>query len=386
MKIKGIVAVLLAALMLFATACGASDDDGSTDTGAEQSAESTEQSGDTSADDEKEVVYSWDIENYTQYVTLGKYLGVEIEKTVLTDELVEKQLFALMESLKTYEDVGTTRPAALGDVTILDYKGYREDTGEAFEGGEAEDASLELGSGSFIPGFEDAIVGHTAGESFDINVTFPENYRDSSLAGQPARFAITLKTVKEPVYPEVNDETAKKLEYEDEEAMCAQARTDAEEYVYTDNLQKAWNAVVDATEIKSYPEALYNYTAESYEEYYFSYYSYIASMYGMELEDYIGMTEEQFRTDLQAQAKKYTESYLNEEMIMYAIAEAEFGRELTEAEIQEKVEQYAKENGMTVDAFNEKYDEKTIKANVLWDKVIVYVYENAVFTSEASAE
>lgn len=383
MKIKGIVAVLLAALMLLATACTASDGDTSADTSAEQSAESSEQSGDTSADGEKEVVYSWDVENYTQYVTLGKYMGVEIEKTVLTDEIVEKQLLALMESLKTYEDVGTTRPAAIGDVTILDYKGYREDTGEAFEGGEAEDASLELGSNSFIPGFEDAIVGHTAGESFDINVTFPENYRDGSLAGQPARFEIKLKTVKEPVYPEVNDETAKKLEYENEEAMRTQARTNAEEYVYTDNLQKAWNFVVDAAEIKSYPEALYNYTAESYEEYYHAYYTYIASMYGMELEDYIGMTEEQFHADLKEQAKKYTESYLDEEMVMFAIAEAEFGRELTDAEIQEKVEQYAKENGMTVDAFKEKYDDKTIKANVLWDKVIVYVYENAVFTSAA---
>ena len=388
MSIKKLVALTLALLLLASSFAACSNDGGesSADTSKEQSADtSKEQSADTSKE-EKEELFAIDIEDFSQYVTLGEYKGVEIVKTVLTDELIEKSLYVLMDSLKEYKDIGTERAAKLGNVVIMDYKGYRKDTGEAFEGGEAKDASLELGSNTFIPGFEDALVGHKAGESFDINVTFPEEYHEETLSGQPVRFAITIKTIKEAVYPEVTDEIAKKLNFETADALKAQARTNAEDAVYKDNLQKAWNKAIEGATIKSYPEELYNYKLDEFVEYYVGYYKYMASMYGMELKDYVGMPEEEFRKDIEKEGKEYVNSYLKEEMIMLSIVDAEFGRELSESELQQKIEEYAKKEGITTEALKEKYHEKDTKTNVLWDKTLVYVYENAVAVEETSMD
>ncbi len=388
MSIKKLVALTLALLLLASSFAACSNDGGesSADTSKEQSADtSKEQSADTSKE-EKEELFAIDIEDFSQYVTLGEYKGVEIVKTVLTDELIEKSLYVLMDSLKEYKDIGTERAAKLGNVVIMDYKGYRKDTGEAFEGGEAKDASLELGSNTFIPGFEDALVGHKAGESFDINVTFPEEYHEETLAGQPVRFAITIKTIKEAVYPEVTDEIAKKLNFETADALKAQARTNAEDAVYKDNLQKAWNKAVGGATIKSYPEELYNYKLDEFVEYYVGYYKYMASMYGMELKDYVGMPEEEFRKDIEKEGREYVNSYLKEEMIMLSIVDAEYGRELSESELQQKIEEYAKKEGITTEALKEKYHEKDTKTNVLWDKTLVYVYENAVIVEETSTD
>lgn len=388
MSIKKLVALTLALLLLASSfaACSNDGSESSADTSNESSANtSKEQSADTSKE-EKEMLFAIDIEDYSQYVTLGEYKGVEIVKTVLTDELIEKSLYALMDSLKEYKDIGTERAAKLGNIVIMDYKGYRKDTGEAFEGGEAKDASLELGSNTFIPGFEDALVGHKAGESFDINVTFPEKYHDETLAGQPVRFSITIKTIKEAVYPEVTDEIAKKLNYETADALKAQARTNAEDAVYKDNLQKAWNKAVEGATLKSYPEELYNYKLDGFVEYYVGQYKYMASMYGMELKDYVGMSEEEFRKDIEKEGREYVNSYLKEEMIMLSIVDAEFGRELSESELQQKIEEYAKKEGITTEALKEKYHEKDTKTNVLWDKTLVYVYENAVVVEEMSTD
>ncbi len=352
---------------------------------AEESAQSAETTADTSSGDASEepaVVWATDVEDYSPYVILGAYKGVEIERDAVDDEAVETALLAILEELKEY--VETDRAAATGDVVKIDYKGYMQDTGEAFEGGEDTDFSLELGSATFIPGFEDAIVGHKAGEEFDINISFPDNYGESTLAGKPVRFAIKLKAVTEPVYPPVNDETAKELGFETADKLREQAQADAEEAVYTANLQKAWEAAVSAAEIKGYPEELYSYTVNSYVDYYVGYYGYLATMYGMELSDYVGMDEEDFRAELETQGKKYAEDYLNEEMVMLAIADAEFGREIPEDEYAKTLDEYADREGVTTDALKEKYDEKSLRLNALWDKVLVFVYDNSITGSETA--
>ncbi len=141
-------------------------------------------------------------------VEVKDYKGIEVEKVVnpVTDEDINKQLDALREKNVTVETVDD-RAAENGDDVVIDFEGFKDDV--AFEGGKAEDFTLSLGSGQFIPGFEDQIVGHNAGEEFDINVTFPEEYQIKELAGAPAVFKIKLKSISKKVMPELDDDMVK---------------------------------------------------------------------------------------------------------------------------------------------------------------------------------
>ena len=141
-------------------------------------------------------------------VEVKDYKGIEVEKVVnpVTDEDINKQLDALREKNVTVETVDD-RAAENGDDVVIDFEGFKDDV--AFEGGKAEDFTLSLGSGQFIPGFEDQIVGHNASEDFDINVTFPEEYQVKELAGAPAVFKIKLKSISKKVMPELDDDMVK---------------------------------------------------------------------------------------------------------------------------------------------------------------------------------
>lgn len=141
-------------------------------------------------------------------VEVKDYKGIEVEKVVnpVTDEDINKQLDALREKNVTVETVDD-RAAENGDDVVIDFEGFKDDV--AFEGGKAEDFTLSLGSGQFILGFEDQIVGHNAGEDFDINVTFPEEYQVKELAGAPAVFKIKLKSISKKVMPELDDDMVK---------------------------------------------------------------------------------------------------------------------------------------------------------------------------------
>lgn len=141
-------------------------------------------------------------------VEVKDYKGIEVEKVVnpVTDEDINKQLDALREKNVTVETVDD-RAAENGDDVVIDFEGFKDDV--AFEGDKAEDFTLSLGSGQFIPGFEDQIVGHNAGEDFDINVTFPEEYQVKELAGAPAVFKIKLKSISKKVMPELDDDMVK---------------------------------------------------------------------------------------------------------------------------------------------------------------------------------
>ena len=141
-------------------------------------------------------------------VELGQYKGIEVEKqdTAATDEEVDKEIDKERESNSrsiTVED----RPVQDGDMTVIDFEGFVD--GKAFEGGKAEHYALVLGSGSFIPGFEEQVVGHKAGDEFDVNVKFPEEYQAEELAGKDATFKIKLHEVQYKELPELDDDFAK---------------------------------------------------------------------------------------------------------------------------------------------------------------------------------
>ena len=135
---------------------------------------------------------------------INNYKGIEVEKksTEVTDELIEKEIEQVRE--RNSRLVTVDRAAENGDTAVIDFEGFVD--GVAFEGGKAEKYSLSLGSGNFIPGFEEQIVGHTAGEEFSINVQFPENYASEELKGKAAEFKIVLHEIKTKELPEVDDE------------------------------------------------------------------------------------------------------------------------------------------------------------------------------------
>ncbi len=141
-------------------------------------------------------------------VEVKDYKGIEVEKVVnaVTDEDIQKQIDQLREKnvrIITVDD----RAAEMGDDVVIDFEGFKDDV--AFDGGKAEDFTLSLGSGQFIPGFEEQIAGHSAGEDFDINVTFPEEYQVKELAGAPAVFKIKLKSISKKELPELDDDMVK---------------------------------------------------------------------------------------------------------------------------------------------------------------------------------
>ena len=141
-------------------------------------------------------------------VEIDGYKGIEVTKTValVTDDDIAKEVDKLREKnvrIITVDD----RAAELGDDVVIDFEGFKD--GVAFDGGKAEDFDLNLGSGQFIPGFEDQIVGHNAGESFEINVTFPEEYQVPELKGAPAVFKINLKAISKKELPELDDDMVK---------------------------------------------------------------------------------------------------------------------------------------------------------------------------------
>ncbi len=163
-------------------------------------------------------------------VEVKDYKGIEVEKEVktVTDEDVDKQTEALREKnarVITVDD----RAAEMGDDVVIDFEGFKDDV--AFEGGKAEDFTLGLGSGQFIPGFEEQVAGHNIGEEFDIKVTFPEDYQVEDLKGAPVVFKIKLKGISKKEVPELDDEMVKDAtEFETVDEYKADVRKKLEEH------------------------------------------------------------------------------------------------------------------------------------------------------------
>lgn len=186
-------------------------------------------------------------------VTLGQYKGLEVEKIAasVTTKEVDDELDRMAQNVARITTVD--RPAKLGDTAVIDFEGFKD--GVPFEGGKAEGHELRLGSGSFIPGFEEQVVDMTAGEEKDVNVTFPENYHAKELAGKPVVFKVKLHEVKQTVVPEMNDDFAKDVSEFD---TLDELRADIEKRV----LEQKQTGIDRAFENAAIEKAAENMTAE----------------------------------------------------------------------------------------------------------------------------
>jgi trigger factor len=183
-------------------------------------------------------------------VELGQYLGLEAEQeeVEITDDQVEHALRLIQEQHSRMEPK-EEGAAAMGDLVIIDFKGFVND--EPYAGGESENYALELGSGSFIPGFEEQLIGAVTGEEKEIKLTFPENYRNEKLAGKEVLFKVTVKQIKEKKLPELDDEFAKTVSDKD---TLAEFRTQIREQMEQNALDQA-RAELEDTLIKKVAEA-----------------------------------------------------------------------------------------------------------------------------------
>ena len=308
-------------------------------------------------------------------VELGKYKGIEIKKHEYTvsDEEVEHELGHMAEKnarIVTVED----RAVENNDITVIDFEGFVD--GKAFEGGKAENYELTIGSNSFIPGFEDQIIGMKLEEERDIKVKFPEEYFSKELAGKDATFKIKLHEIKKKEMPEINDDLAKDVsEFDTIDELKASIRESIEKQNETkakyETEDEAIEAVCKNAKVEI-PSGMIELEIENMEKDMESRLGY----QGMNLDNYlqmIGKTRQEFRDEYKPQAEKQVKSRL----VLEAVAN-DAKIEVTEEEISSKIAEMAKMYGQKEE--DVKKNEQLInyvKENLKTEKTIEYIVANA---------
>ncbi len=306
-------------------------------------------------------------------ITLGEYKGLTYDEPVteVTEEEVDEEIKSILEYSPNYEEDESRADTEVadGDILNIDYLGKVD--GEAFSGGTAEDAILEIGSDRFIDGFEDALIGKKVGETCDIDVTFPETYSNNpDLAGKDAVFTVTINYVCK-VNEEITDAYVSEYtdgDYETVEEFRTYLKESLEEEkeanAENEKLLQLINQVIENSTITVEQEDVDYYYADAV-----SVYEYYATMYGQSLEDFIvmmGLSEdyEAFETEMKKQAEETVKQY----MVLEAIVEAE-KIELTDEEYATAVKEYMDTVGATdQETFESTYGVDYIRYCILTDK------------------
>ena len=326
----------------------------------------------------KDITFKVEVET-KPHPTLGDYSELIIEdiESEVTDEDVEAELKKQQEEnarLIPVED----REAKEGDTVNIDFDGYLD--GERFEGGKAEDYDLVLGSNSFIEGFEDQVAGHKAGDKFDVNVTFPNDYQAKEFQGKDARFEVEINSITEKELPELDDEFAKDIsEFETLDELKADLRESLKEEKadFAKNMMQnqAIEALVKASEVSA-PEALVNREIDVEMQ---NLDQRLQQM-GIGLSQYVEMTQmdmDQIRDQYRGQA----EDKVKANLVMDEVALKE-GFDVTEEEIEEEINESAKMYGVDdIEKFKEIFrsnvSEDTIKENIKRRKAVELLVDNA---------
>ena len=311
-------------------------------------------------------------------VTLGKYKGVEVEKadTTVTEEEVNAAIDKERESNARTISI-EDRAVKDGDMTVLDFEGFVD--GVAFEGGKGENYPLTIGSNTFIPGFEEQLIGAELNKETEVNVTFPEDYQAPELAGKPAVFKCTIKEIKEKQLPELDDEFASEVSEFD---TLAEYKEDVKKNLTEKKEAEAKNAkedkVVDAIIADAkmdIPEAMIatqqRQMADDFAQ--------RIQMQGLSIDQYFqftGLTREAFLEQMKPQAEKRIKSRL----VLEAVAKAE-NMEASEDEYKAEIKRMAEAYQMEEDKLAEmigNFEEKSIKEDLCIKKAVDFVVENAV--------
>lgn len=307
-------------------------------------------------------------------VEISDYKGIAVEKTVnaVTDEDVDKAIEALRDRngrMVTVED----RPAANGDVAVIDFEGFKD--GVPFDGGKENDYELNLGSGQFVPGFEEQIVGKSTGDEFTINVTFPENYQMKELAGQPTEFKIKINEIRAKELPELDDEFVKdatdfdtldELKADYRKRLEANAAREAE--VAVDN--KLYEALLEKMTVEV-PQVMYdNKIDEMVRDFEMR-----LSQQRLSLEmylSYVGMDMDAFRKTFAERAEREVKVRL----ALEKIAKLE-NIEVSDEKAEEEINKLASQYNMTVAQVKQYISTEAIKADIAVSEAAKLVKDSA---------
>ena len=311
-------------------------------------------------------------------VEVGKYKGIKVEPvdTTVTDEDVEQEIKNELAKNSRHVDV-SDRPAKLEDIVLIDYSGSVD--GEKFDGGTAEGQSLELGTHTFIDDFEEQIVGHDIGDEFDVNVTFPEEYHEPSLAGKAAVFHVSLKGITEKQIPELDDDFVSDVsefdtvdEFREDIRNTLQDRKNAA--ARSKKEDEAVKALVEDSKMEI-PQAMIDTEAESLVQNADNRFR----SQGLSLSQYMqytGTTADRFRDDMKEQAKLNIESRL----VLEAVAEAE-GVTVSDEDIEKEIQTMAENYGMPLDSMKSLVtdnERKAIETDLKVRKAVDIIVDNSV--------
>lgn len=314
----------------------------------------------------------------SDYITLGQYKGVKAvyDKLEVTDADVEQAIEDELASNATEEEV-QGRAVQTGDIVNIDYEGLKD--GVAFEGGTAQGYDLEIGSGSFIPGFEDGLIGHNIGEKVKLDLTFPEEYHSEDLAGQAVVFNVTINSIKAKKLPELTDEYVKNntdyntvAEYKD--SIRAELEAENEENMKNAKMANIIQTIISNSTISSYPQTLIDYYSYEMENYYTQY----AQMFGMDLDAFIEAND-MTQTAYNEQKKAYAENRAAQELVLNSVIKTE-NMVLTDEEYSKGLAYYMEKYDVaTEDEFYQNYGTKEqVQESLLWEKAIDFLIAQSV--------
>lgn len=307
-------------------------------------------------------------------ITVKEYKGLKAtrEDVEVTDEAVQTEIDRVRERNARAIEV-SDRPAAKDDEVIFDFDGYVD--GKPFEGGKAEKYSLKLGSGQFIPGFEDQMIGKSIGEPFDVEVTFPEDYHAKELAGKAATFKCLIHEIKVSELPALDDEFAKDVsefdtldEYKaDVKAKLQESANKTEDAKVDDQLMSALCENIEG----EIPEVMFENEAENLVRDYENRLRY----QGMDLNTFMKYTGQTVET-LKAQFRPQAEKQVKTRLALEYVAKAE-SLTATEEDINTEYQKIADAYGIELDKVKESIEEKAIAADVEVGKAALFVRDNA---------
>ena len=387
MKKKVIMALLLGLCVTATGYTGAYASETETETAAEE--DTAEAASETSSEAASETAETEELGEEPEYkaldyVTLGQYKALEVTVCSLdvTEDEIQQQFYDDCSSHDKLLQV-TEGEVAEGDVVNIDYVGSID--GVEFDGGTDKGVDLTIGSGTFIPGFEDGLIGAAIGKEINVNVTFPENYGNTDVAGKDAVFAVTVNFVKKA--PEMTDDIVAEIsdhktvdEYR--KGVEEQLKADKEAQQNSDKINGILNQIYSASTINGYPEEVVNYRTAQMK----AYYTQIAEQSDMTLADFLSnqlqMTEEQFDQQCPAVIKQS----MIQELLLKAVAESE-NMEISDEEYEAGIEKYIKSTGAeSKETLLSQYTEAEIRRSLIMDKALDFLKENTTVKVEGEDE
>lgn len=316
-------------------------------------------------------------------ITIEGYKGIEATKknVEVTDEDVSAELVKVQDRNSRMVDVDN-RGALTGDTAVIDFEGFCD--GKAFEGGKAEGFELSLGSGQFIPGFEDQVVGHEVGDEFEISVKFPEDYQAEELKGKDATFKIKLHQIKRKELPTLDDEFAKDVSEFDtldeyKNSLREKLQSDREKQEETNVENQIFDALIEKVQ-GEIPEEMYEQEVEES----INNFAYRLQSQGLNLETYLKYTGMDVNA-IKEQFRPQSEKQLKLRLALEKIAELE-NLEVSDEAVEEEYEKLAKQYNMEVAQIKNLVAETQIRADLKNQKAIDFVKENASVKAEKPAK